>query len=1077
MQENDRLSQLEDFESSRAWLSSLGIHSPEAAFQSLQVIAATGIPLDLIDSLFGQLERWLPETSAADDALKNLERFIVGSRSPISLAALIQRDLQTLPILLEIFSSSQRLSDLLIQDPEGFDLIRLTEGQPISKVDLLKELKTELDSNNSFRTVVTSLRRFKNRELLRIAYGDWIRELPLETTVKQLTGLAEVISQVGLDYCLTTAEKKFGWPTRSNGKPVCFSLLAFGELAGECLGFEEPLEITGIFDHDGNTTGPRRIAAQEFFGRALADLLALLSDDNPEGIAYRLKFNREASAGRHTSCSQIAFTSHYDHHGQAWDRLQLIRCRPIAGDLNLGQRTLDSLQAWIFPRYITAVDLAEFHSLRPRLQAGSREESELVNIREAPGGIAEIEFTIQYLQLRAGNQIPTLRTPSFFESIRQLADHQLLNDQEKTILLRNYNILKKVVHRLQLQFDSPSADLPSTETDAKRLVMGLNPNPGKPPFLKHFMAELKSAVVENGRIINHLLHSNVDQPVQANAESDLILNPMLLPKEGHHLLQQYGFVDLSAAMKNLEALASEKHRFISNRRCRYFLAAIVKQLLSELANSGTPDKTLEAMVSISDSLGGKGLLWELFQANHSCLRLYIQICSTAPYLASILKNNPGMIDELMDSLMISSLPDIHTLQKELQSACSKTTDILPILHGFKNSKHLAIGIRDIVGQEKLEQTHQSLSHVAECCILQIAETERQILAAKIGIPTTESSPDAAPDPIKHSDEISGTFPECAFSILAFGKLGGREPNYHSPIGFLIIYQSEGFTRHPSKGKLATNQDFFNQLSASIAKTLSRQSPQGRLYELDSPLDDLTPNGKAFTPTSLENLLNSRRTTIRGFLNLTQCRPIGNSAAINLKLECLLSQLISNFCPDSSFETDLLNHRAQYQEKAGSFNLKRFPGGSMDIELLAQVGILTGSNAGQPQPTSTVNQLEFLRVNGMLNNEQSKLLSDSYRFLRVIESRLRLMDHVDRHSLPLEENTDPFKIEKENPLPECRTQGEIDRQIELTALQHQLARLMHYDQFQPLVEDIESCRHQIRELVLKWIDQQSSSWHH
>ena len=145
-----------------------------------------------------QLERHLPGCADPDMALHNLERFVRAARNPLAVGTLFERDPQALPTLLQIFSASQYLSDLLVIDPEGFDLLRLTEGQPVARQALVDELVAEIAALEHETAVLRALRRFKRRETLRIAYGDIVREQSLRTVTTQISFVADAILEAAL---------------------------------------------------------------------------------------------------------------------------------------------------------------------------------------------------------------------------------------------------------------------------------------------------------------------------------------------------------------------------------------------------------------------------------------------------------------------------------------------------------------------------------------------------------------------------------------------------------------------------------------------------------------------------------------------------------------------------------------------------------------------------------------------------------------------------------------------------------------------------------------------------------------
>lgn len=232
---------------------------------------------------------------------------------------------------------------------------------------------------------------------------------------------------------------------------------------------------------------------------------------------------------------------------------------------------------------------------------------------------------------------------------------------------------------------------------------------------------------------------------------------------------------------------------------------------------------------MSDSLGGKGVLWELFSFNPPTLHLCVQLCAFSPYLCSILTTNPGMLDGLMDSLVLDKLPSRESLRETLAELCHAAEDLEPILHSFKNDQQLRVGVRDLLGKEDVLATTAALSNIADVCLEQIAAREYLRLVSKFGEPQIGEGPNAS-EP-------------CEMVILAMGKFGGQEMNYHSDLDIIFLYEADGHTRRAAmlRSETTTNQHFFSELGQRIIRTASRLGPLGRLYEVDARL---RPTGKS-----------------------------------------------------------------------------------------------------------------------------------------------------------------------------------------------------------------------------------------
>lgn len=976
-------------EEARQWLKSLGVENLLRAHGNLIGMAKAGLTVDLLTNICAQLGQHLPAISDPDMALNNLERFVEASRNPIALGALIERDEDALPIMLQIFSTSQYLSDLLVRDPESYDLLRLTEGQPFAREILVDDTCNEVASWDDPRAVMAALRRCKHRETLRIAYGDIVRGQHIESVTKQISFVADAICHAAVQSARNALEKKRGVPRRPDGQPARFVVLGLGKLGGTELNYSSDIDLMFLYDADGKTDGERSVANREFFERLARDAFKLLTEPTELGVAYRvdLRLRPEGGAGAIVTSLDSAL-HYYDMMGRTWERQAFVKARPVAGDLDLGRELLEQLGPWIYRRYLTRTDISEIKALKRRIEQRTRREGgDASNVKTGHGGIRDIEFVIQFLQLLNGGDLEEVRTGNTLEAIARLEAVGCLTFQERTILEESYAFLRKIEHRLQIMFDLQTHTLPDTRAERRKLAIRMGfADTDESSALALFEEEFRSKTELNRKILDHLLHDAFGDEETA-PEVDLVLDPDPTLTSIEEILKPFRFKDVAGAYKNLMALATERIPFLSTRRCRHFLAAISAQLLDEIAATPDPDATLVDLSRVSDSLGGKGVLWELFSFNPATLQLYVRLCASSPYLSGILTSNPGMIDELMDSLVVDKLPTLETLEAILAELCHGAEDTAPMLHSFKNSQHLRVGVRDILGKEDIQNTHRALSDIAEACLTHVTAEQYEQLAAKFGEPTIKKGPRAGQ--------------RCEFVILAMGKLGGREPNYHSDLDVVFLYEADGATKHRRPDKSTTNQHFFSQLSQRIIKIVTHLGPFGRLYELDPRL---RPTGKSGA------LVVSLDEFARYFAEgqgqpwevqaLCKARAVYGSDAARDRTMNIVRSTIVELGWTSSTAGQIGQMRVRLEENASKGNLKRGVGGTMDVEFAIQMLQLKHAldSPGVLQP-GTLDAIAALRDAGRLSGDNADSLSESYRFLRSVEARLRLMNTTARHDMP------------------------------------------------------------------------------
>ena len=222
---------------------------------------------------------------------------------------------------------------------------------------------------------------------------------------------------------------------------------------------------------------------------------------------------------------------------------------------------------------------------------------------------------------------------------------------------------------------------------------------------------------------------------------------MLDPSPGPTLIEEalgpYPFRDKATAYANLMALAREEIPFLSQARCRHFLAGIAPRLLQAVGNAPDPDMALTNLEKVSASLGAKAMLWELFNFNPPTLRLYVELCSTSQFLSEILINNPGMVDDLMDSLVVDRSLPAGAIKGELDELCRGAEDLAPILHSFRNKEWIRIGTRDILRREPIRDVTRELADVAEAVVGQVARDQWRRRVARFGLPRRQDDGERA----------------------------------------------------------------------------------------------------------------------------------------------------------------------------------------------------------------------------------------------------------------------------------------------------------------------------------------------
>lgn len=960
----------------------------------LRSIWNCGAPADLLQILRERLTLQLEECLDRDAAVINLDRFIAASRSPTSLLALFERDAAAFSALMQVFSTSQTLANRLIADPESFDLMRASDGQNAERRFLVDELVTELQSIDQPNRAAVAIRKFVSRETARVAYGEFIRGLGPDAVGQQLAYIADAVLEAGLVFVLRRLASQGLVPVRIDGHQVRFTLIGLGQFGGEELAYGSPLKLLFLYD----AIEERNETHREFVNQVVEDLTQLVAGQETSALNLSIDSSFRPLGDDFRIGSSDLVAKRLESDGRTWQRIAMTKARVVAGDQELGGEFLTRLQPWIYRRFLSRQDFADVRSLRMKLQrrlettidteaSPSRHE-----IAEAAGGRHDIELTIQFLQLLHGGEISAVRVGSTVEAIDRLQREGCLTHQEASLLTKGYARLVRLQHQLSVMTGRFSSRLPDDDLMRGRLAwhLGIRQGDGKSGDVDRFSSQLGDMLSLNRKVLNHLM---VEAPGGEEAadenefaiETELVLDPEPDRDLVISTLAAHRLADPLQAMEHVRSLATESVRFLSRRRCHHFLAALAPTLLKEISTTPDPDRTLHTLAEVADSLGGKSSLWELLGNNEATLRLMTRLCAATPYLSDLLIATPGMIDELIDSLLMERLPSAERLDARSMELTRRAADLDVVLHGFKNSAHLMIGVRDILGKDPVEATHRALSDTAEACLRRVAEYEQEQLAARYG------------DPVGKSGEPA------ELVALGLGKFGGREPNYHSDLDVVFLYTEEGKTLRRVGGprKTVTNAQFFNQLAAAIASRINQASDYGRLYELDGRL---RPGGEeGVLAVTVEQFINRFRRGLAPLwqqLALCKARVLSGTRHVRGFVTDQIHESLASFEWHPSMVADLIKLRKRMQETAGDENLKRGEGGTVDVELIAQAFKLRYARAfPEIRATGTIELLEMMTEIDVLMPERSSALVDNYRTLRGVEAYLRLMDTTLRHEFP------------------------------------------------------------------------------
>src|SRR5918993_4159399 len=547
-----------------------------------------------ISSSHSKVQQLLKKSPSASHAEANLGRLIESCGSE-SIDKIPSTDL---PALARLLGSSAYLSDVLIQQGKNWPDLFLRQIQTQQKIvdHHLRELEPVTAEAKSFEEFCAGLRRHKQREYLRIGARDLEPSVTIEETVRELTALAEASLDSAYRYCRREAEQEFGYLNLpGTERPNAFVVLGMGKLGGGELNFSSDVDVIFLFENDeGQSSGGSKGKAEPraFFAAIGKKIIQAMGKVTEDGFVFRIDLRlRPLGVNGPLVQSVDSAMLYYESWGQCWERAALIKARPVSGDRKLGVRFLKEVEPFVYRRYLDYTTVEELRHMKMRI------ENELLNSQDKErniklgfGGIREIEFFTQALQLVNGGYQAALRQPNTLRALSELAGYKFISHEEMNQLTDAYRFLRQVEHKVQMVQEAHGHSIPEGEEEEKALARRL----GYLPHNKHSEREqfwsAKNSHTENVRRIFDRLFYGAQKEITHEGQShagtiwhDLDQREVIIRE-----LDKLGFADANKAYENLLAVRDGESFAPPSAKRLKVMRTLGPALIAEIAGSGAP---------------------------------------------------------------------------------------------------------------------------------------------------------------------------------------------------------------------------------------------------------------------------------------------------------------------------------------------------------------------------------------------------------------------------------------------------------------------------------------------------------
>ncbi|MBN1419156.1 MAG: hypothetical protein JXP34_10290 [Planctomycetes bacterium] len=801
-------------------------------------------------------------------------------------------------------------------------------------------------------------RAAKKLQVVRIAARDICDGASPQEVGARLSALADALIRAALELAAVDCARRFRLP-----EPVAqgFGVFALGKLGGAELNYSSDVDL--LFVHGDLPAGiPRleEIGRETYYTRLGERLLDALSRVTPEGPLWRVDMRlRPQGRSGQLVASREGILRYYESTAHVWERQALIRLRPIAGDAALLERLREALDPIVYRKYLSLAEIREIQRLKGQMEREARRRgSTRMHVKLGEGGIRDVEFTVQFLQLLNGARHPEIKGGNVFEAIGALRRVGALTDGEAEDLLGGYSFLRLVEHRLQLDEMLQTFEIPCDPAARDRLARGLG-FPSPEPFLE----ELDHRTEKVRRTHRTLFGDLFAEAREDGSDVDLILELPTDDDRVREVLAPHGFRDPLAAYRRLRSLASPGG--LGSPRARKFFANIAGRILSTFSRHPDPDACLARFEGCVATLGAPSVFYQLLSEDEPALRLFLDIAAHARLVVDILRGAPGIFDEVVDALLTGQPFDRFALTERLRQSIGQRGE--RAFHEFKRIQTVLIAIRDITERDNLANTMANLTALADAIVMNLTPFVGREVGEKLG-------------------RLRGDRGTPTFAVLGLGKLGGEELNYSSDLDLVCVFDGAGRTESGLEA-----QEYFIRYVQALIRELARQDYLGPLYPVDLRLRPMGSHDVVVASFDrLREYFASGEGAIWERQAFTRIRGIAGDKALARRIrDFFLKEVIGGLSRDQVFPA-VLEMRGKLERASPAQSLKRGPGGLVDIEFLVQALQLTDARAHPDIATPNTPQgLVALGKAGLLSPAATADLLTAYQFLRWLEMHLSL----------------------------------------------------------------------------------------
>ncbi|WPB57123.1 bifunctional [glutamate--ammonia ligase]-adenylyl-L-tyrosine phosphorylase/[glutamate--ammonia-ligase] adenylyltransferase [Xylophilus sp. GOD-11R] len=827
-----------------------------------------------------------------------------------------------------------------------------------------------------------ALRVLRQLVMERLATLDCEEQAPLAVVVRGVTELAEFALDIACAEAFATLDARHGVPTNADGSRCEFWVVGMGKLGGRELNVSSDIDLVYVYEAEGETPGNAdgrgRISHHEYFAQVVRTITQLVGDTTEHGFVFRVDLMlRPNGHSGPAAVSLAALEEYFVVQGREWERFAWLKSRVVAPRACLGGTAVLGLRQvvlpFVFRRYL---DYSVFDGLRDlhrqirehatRRSAGKPERAN--DVKLSRGGIREIEFTVQLLQVVRGGQFPELRHRATLQALRCLTDAGLMAEDTAAALAEAYTFLRRVEHRIQYLDDQQTHALPTADADLEWIARTMGYTQLCP-----FLHDLDGHRERVAQEFDTLLGGNAQAACNgkgvcgraAGAPPDFDALLERLPERVRERMREWRGHPRINALRDVD---------------RTRLLKLLQRTALWLADGSATEESAVQMADWIEPLLRRQNYLALLLERPAVHRRLLHLLGAAKWPARYLRQHPGVIDELAGPFLLAERFNAAEYEDELERRLASVTNtaedddetLLNLLRRAHHAEVFRTLARDVEGVIGVEQVADDLSALADATLRITARWCWSRLKQR------------------HREEA-----EPPFAVIGYGKLGGKELGYGSDLDIVFVYHDEDDRA----------SEVYSAFVRKLINWLTVKTADGDIYEIDTAL---RPNGNSgMLVTSFEAYAkyqerrgsNTAWTWEHQAMTRARCVLAPPTQADGFdwraRFDAVREAVITAPRDAAALAQEIVamreKVRAAHPVKAGRFDVKHSRGGMVDAEFAVQYLVLSasGEHAGLRENVGNIALLQRAEAAQLLPPGVGQRAADAYRVLRREQHRARL----------------------------------------------------------------------------------------